>query len=337
MAADQALSRWLAEHAGLDDVYVASELGGGNSNVTLLLEARQGRYVLRRPPANSISPLASRGVKREHDVLKALDGSVPAPRALAFCDDPAVIGAPFALFSFLPGTAITETLPADYPETATTLEQIGCELADGLACLHRVDSDTPGLPRPTKSGDFLRRQIERWMGIRRSDQVRELIRLEPLAEALLKRLPGHSATALVHGDYHLDNTLFLSDRPVLSGIIDWELAGLGDPLCDLGLLLAFWGPRRVEPAGFDFVQAVSRSRPCAERDALAERWARRSGHEVIDLPFYCAFALWRLAAMVEGAYSLYRQGRVDSPYARHLEFDVPRLLEEAAAELGVAG
>lgn len=335
MGADEVLSRWLADEVGLEDAYVAAELGGGNSNITLLLESRQGRCVLRRPPTNSISPLASRGVRREFEVLNALDGAVPAPRALAFCDDPAVIGVPFALFGFLPGSAITDALPAGYPQHGEAVARIGEALIDGLASLHRVDPALPGLPKSSGPEGFLRRQIERWVGIRRSDQVRELPLLEPVAGALLERMPRHSQVAVLHGDYHLDNTLFLDDEPRLAGIIDWELATVGDPLCDLGLVLAFWGPRLVEPAGFDFVQAVSRSAGPHDADRLAERWARASGRDVAALAYYRAFALWRLAAMVEGAYALHCRGRDDSSYARNLKFDVPRLLEEAAVSLGV--
>lgn len=336
MVADEVLSQWLAAEIGLDDAYVAAELGGGNSNVTLLVESEQGRYVLRRPPTNSISPLAARGVRREFDVLKALDGAVPAPRAVAFCDDPAVIGVPFAVFGFVPGTAITERLPEAYAQHPDALERVGEALIDGLASLHRVDPDLPGLPRSSASDGFLERQIERWVGIRRSDQVRELALLEPVAETLRQRMPKHSQRAVLHGDYHLDNTLFLTDEPRLSGIIDWELATLGDPLCDLGLVLAFWGPRLVEPAGFEFVQAVSRAQDRRAAEHLAERWSQASGRDVTELAYYRAFALWRLAAMVEGAYALHCRGRDDSPYARHLKHDVPRLLEEAAVNLGMA-
>lgn len=336
MGADQVLSLWLQEELGLEDAYVAAELSGGNSNITLLLESRQGRFVLRRPPANSISPLAARGVRREFEVLQALNGAVPAPRALAFCDDPAVVGVPFAVFGFLPGLAITDTLPESYAQHGDAIERVGAALIDGLASLHRVDPALPGLPKSSGGNGFLRRQIERWIGIRRSDQVRELSYLEPVAETLLERMPKRSQVAVLHGDYHLDNTLFLDDEPRLSGIIDWELATVGDPLCDLGLVLAFWGPRRVEPAGFDFVQAVSRPAEPQAVDALAERWARASGRDVDDLGYYRAFALWRLAAMVEGAYALHCRGRDHSAYARHLKFDVPRLLEEAAVSLGLA-
>lgn len=314
---------------------MAAELRGGNSNITLLVESNSGRCVLRRPPTNSISPLAARGVRREYDVLSALDGALAAPRALAFCTDPSIIGAPFAIFSWLPGVAITTELPVAYATSADAVARIGQELVDGLASVHRVDPGIVDLPRSSNPQPFLSRQIERWVKIRQADRVRDLPLVETVAAELSRRQPRHCATALLHGDFHLDNTLFHVDRPTLAGIIDWELAAVGDPMADLGLLLAFWGPRQVEPAGFDFVQAVSRDAG-PDRESLADGWAAASGLDVIDLPYYCAFALWRLAATVEGAYVLHRRGRVDSDYARNLAHEVPRLFEEAAAILGLS-
>jgi len=135
----------------------------------------------------------------------------------------------------------------------------------------------------------------------------------------------------MHGDFHLDNTLFRRDVPRLAAVIDWELASIGNPYADLALMLAFWGPRVVEPPGFGFVQKVTRdAEHCVDRDVLALRWSRRTGLALDDFEFYRVFALWRLAAIVEGAYVLFRHGKVADDYSRRLEHDVPALLEEAA-------
>ncbi len=135
---------------------------------------------------------------------------------------------------------------------------------------------------------------------------------------------------VTHGDYHLDNTLCHRERPELLAVIDWEMATIGDPLTDLGLLLMFWGPRAVSPPGFAHVQAVSRRDGVLGRRELARAWADSSGMEPVNLEFYLCFAFWRLAAIVEGAYGLYLAGKVDTDYARGLERDVPALLQEAA-------
>lgn len=336
MAADEVLSGWFARELGIADAYVSTELGGGNSNVTLLVESSAGRFVIRRPPRNSISPLAARGVRREYDLLRALDQRARVPRALAFCDDPSVLGAPFAVVGYVPGVAITETLPAAYPEGAATVNTLGEELIDAIAAVHRVPVDQVELPNWPRPEAFLQRQLERWLKIRAEDAVRPLPLLERVAAELLERLPAQGPVTLIHGDYHLDNTLFSADRPQLQAIIDWELATLGDPRVDLGLMLAFWGPRRIERPAFAFVQAVTRSTAVSSREALAARWADATGFDPGDLAWFCAFTFWRLAAMVEGAFVLHRRGRVDSDYVRNLEHDVPALLEEAALDLGLA-
>ncbi len=333
MVADEALSGWLARKLGLKDAYVSAELGGGHSNVTLLVESASGRHVIRRPPTNTISPLAARGVRREHDVLRALEGRAALPRALGFCEDPAVLGAPFAVVEFVPGVSITDRLPDAYAPGVVTIDQLGRELIDALAGVHALAiADLKGLdwPRPD---DFLRRQVERWLKIRAGDTVRPLPRLEQVGAALLDRLPADSPVTLVHGDFHLDNTLFNSQQPRLEAIIDWELATFGDPRLDLGLMLAFWGERPLAQPGFPFVQAVTRRPGIIGGEALAARWAAATGFAVDDRGYFCAFALWRLAAMVEGAYCLFCRGKVKGDYARNLERDVPALLEEAALHL----
>lgn len=336
MAADEALSEWLAGHLGIEEAWVAEQLGGGNSNVTLLVQSKSGRYVIRRPPENTISPLAARGIRREYAALVAVQGRVRAPRPVGFCADPAVIGAPFAVVTRMPGVALTDTLPAAWSAGEGVLQTVGEELIDGLAAVHALDWRELGLDDFSSPTGFLARQLDRWLSIRDGDAVRELPLLERVARRLRAGLPTTEVAGLLHGDFHLDNTLFLEDRPELSAIIDWELAALGDPRLDLGLVLAFWGERLVDRPGFDFVQSVTRRGPVPSRGELAERWMEHSGLGFDDLGYWCAFALWRLAATVEGAYVLYRHGRVDSDYARNLETDVPALLEEAAAHLGLA-
>jgi aminoglycoside phosphotransferase (APT) family kinase protein len=233
------------------------------------------------------------------------------------------------------GAAITFTLPEAYPDEPATLERIGHELVDALAEVHRLDWRALGLRAPPPGPDYVSREIARWREVRAGTAVRDLPLVERLATWLDEHRPAGSHEALVHGDYHLDNTLFDRREPRLAAIIDWELSTVGDPLADLALMLMFWGPRTVDPPGFAFVQAVTRRPGVVAREALAARWSRATGLDVSDLDFYLAFAFWRLASIVEGAYVLHAQGRVDSEYSRKLEYDVPALLDEAARVAGI--
>lgn len=327
-ASERILSDWCATRLGRGGVRIERELGGGNSNVTLLLESEQGPLVLRAAPPNTISPKAHKGVEREAIVMAALAGHAPVPRMLAWCDDASIFGRPFALLEHIDGISITDSLPAAYEGTAA-VDRLGEQLVDALAAIAVVPWQQLGLAGLGKPDNFLGRQVDRWSDVRRRAGVRELPLLEEVSRWLRDNLPASGPVGVVHGDYHLDNTLFSRDEPRLMAVIDWEMATIGDPLTDLGLLLMFWGPRSVECPGFPRIQAVSRQPGVMGRRALAERWAAAAGIDIARLDFYLCFAFWRLAAIVEGAYVLYRHGKVDTPYARGLEHDVPALLEEA--------
>ena len=334
------LSGWLAEHVGLQDARLGQRLGGGNSNVTQLIEHRDGLAVLRRPPDNAISASAASGVRREFQMLSALHGHAPVPRALGFCDDASVLGVPFAVVQHVDGVAISTELPTGYAAGAATLNAIGNELVDALATVHTLDWRALGIEPPNAPQDYVAKQIHRWLKARAVESVRDLPLITEIGAWLQAHLPTPPPATVMHGDFHLDNTLFRRDVPQLAVIIDWELASIGNPYADLALMLAFWGKRRVDPPGFSFVQKVTRGSEasvevCVDRDALAQRWSRRTGLTLDDFEFYRVFALWRLAAIVEGAFVLFRHGKVADDYSRKLEHDVPALLEEAAIIAGL--
>ncbi len=329
-------SVWLAEHLGLEDARLGERLGGGNSNVTQLIQHRTGRAVLRRPPDNAISASAASGVRREYQMLAALHGHAAVPRALGFCDDSTVLGTPFAVVEHVDGVAISTGLPTTYAAGPSTLGKIGEELIDALATVHTLDWRALGIEPPNAPQDYVAKQIRRWLKARESDSARELPLIADIGDWLEAHLPAPPPASVMHGDYHLDNTLFRPEVPQLAVIIDWELASIGNPYADLALLLAFWGPRVVESPGFAFVQKVTRDcEGCVSRDALALRWSRRTGLALDDFEYYRVFALWRLAAIVEGAYVLFRHGKVTDDYSRRLEHDVPALLDEAARVAGL--
>jgi aminoglycoside phosphotransferase (APT) family kinase protein len=333
----QQLLLWLEGNLAISNPRVTQALGGGNSNVTLLVDTDGEKLIIRHPPVNTISELAGSGIEREAKVLRALkDYGTKVPEFKAFCADAAIIGSPFLVCEFIDGVSITDQLPGSYTDNADTYNKIGEDLVDSLANIHRLDWQQLDLPGFRASSAFLSRQLERWLTIRNKDKVRDLPLLETLALELREKLPTEQVSALIHGDYHLDNTLFQTIKPELGAIIDWELATIGDPRLDICLLLAFWGPREIDPPAFSFVQKVSRNPSAPSRESLAKRWSEITGVSLDNYHYFCAFAFWRLAAVVEGAYVLYRQGKADSEYARNLEYDVPALLREAQSHLNNA-
>jgi aminoglycoside phosphotransferase (APT) family kinase protein len=332
---DKAFAAWASATLGAREARLGEALGGGNANVTRLAVIDGTRMVLRHPPVHTVSDRAAAGIRREYDLMRAVAGQAPVPAPIAFCEDTAVLGAPFLLGSFVDGTAITDTLPPAYAGDAACVRQIGEELVDALAAVHRIawrGTLPEGFGRPE---GFVQRQIERWLAVRAKDAVRDLPLLERLGDWLLDNLPQDDPATIIHCDYHLDNTLFARTEPRLLAIVDWEMATVGPPLLDVGLLTMFWNRADGKARGFPAIQAVSNRTDAPSALDLAERWSAATGFSIANLAFYQAFAFWRLAAIVEGAHVLFERGLVDTPYARGLAEDVPALLTAAARAAGM--
>lgn len=326
----QKLLPWLESELGWTGPVFDGALSGGNSNLTWRFSSGERACVVRTFPSDTISPTAHRGIEREHTVLSAVQGHIKVPRVLGWGDENSALGRPFLALECIDGVSITDTLPPAYADDRDAASQLGDELMDQLAAIHTVDLDASGLASIGRAENFLERQINRWLKVRSTSSVRDLPGIEDLGRWLLDNAPAAVAPSLVHGDYHLDNTLVSRHEPRILAVIDWEMATVGDPYTDLGLALMFWGGKRTaEPPAFARLQAISRADSVVGRRALAERWSERTGRSIDRLDYYMAYAFWRLAAIVEGAYCLYREGKVDSAYARNLEYDVPALLAEA--------
>jgi aminoglycoside phosphotransferase (APT) family kinase protein len=335
-APEPALLHWLAARLGTAGPFEIRPISGGNSNETALLTAPAGRWILRRPPTSAISATAN-DLGREFRVLSALAGQdVPAPRAIAFAVAGEVTARPCLLMEFSPGHPLTDRWPEGWPEQ-TTIGQVGRAAIEALSALHRVDFEAAGLGGFGRPDGYLRRQVARWRGQYEQHRVRDLPLFDEIGDWLEANRPAETAPAILHGDFHLDNCLIVAGPPArVSAIIDWELATVGDPLVDLGLLLGFWGQDRARPIAMDRVQALTRLPGTPGRRALADYYTSLTGRSTEALTFYMVLAFFKLAAIVEGAYARYLGRDVDSPYARALGADVPRLLRDAAhlAEVG---
>jgi aminoglycoside phosphotransferase (APT) family kinase protein len=337
-AVESRLAGWLDAHLEAEGPWTLEPLAGGNSNDTALLRAGGRRFVLRRPPLHSLDRTAH-SVAREFRVLTALrDTDVPVPSAVAVCEDPAVAGRPFLVMEHVPdAVSITDTAPPGWPTDPSAWTATADALVDALAALHTLDWEAAGLAGLGRPAGFLRRQPERWLRHWRSSATRPLPAMERLAEWLSAHLPDPGPTGVLHGDFHLDNCLFSTRGARLAAVIDWELATVGDPLLDLGLLLAFWGERPHPSPGFARIQAVSRTAGAPPRDHLLDRYQAAVGRSIAGtVDWYRVLSLVKLAAVVEGAHGQYRTGLLDTPYARDLEQDVPALLDEACAVAGIS-
>ena len=326
---EAALRDWIERSCGFTNARPGPLLTGGNSNLTFLVETDQGRMVLRRPPVDTVSDRAAAGIAREFAALQALHGRARVPEPIGWCDDQAIVGTPFSIVRWVEGASLTDRWPDG--GTDADINRLGQDLVTALAEVHRIDPVGLVPDRFGRPDGFVMRQVDRWTAIRDREAVRDLPLLNPIADWLRANAPEPERTSIIHCDFHLDNCLSDVGGARIKAIIDWEMAALGDPRIDLGLVLFFWKRDPTRPLGLPSIQGLSNQPGTAERAELADVWSAASGLAASHLDYFMVFAAWRLAAIIEGAFVLYRQGRVDSTYARHLESDVPRLLSEAAA------
>jgi aminoglycoside phosphotransferase (APT) family kinase protein len=330
------LAAWVSEVTGDPGPFEIEPLAGGNSNETLLVRSRVAKRILRRPPGATIDASAH-SVEREYRILSALDQTaVPVPRPIAVVGEAGQEASPALLMDHVDGVSITDALPADHPPGGAGA--VGFATMDALADLHSLDWEGLGLADYGRPTDFLERQVGRWRRQYEGYRHRDLPDFDLVASWLEQNRPPDGRPGILHGDFHVDNCLFSQTDPTrLLAIIDWEMSTIGDPLLDVGLVLAFWGDDRLDPPAMPRIQGFSRDAGAPSRAALAERYARRSGRSAEHLAYYMALAFWKLAAIVEGAHMHFTTGALQTDYARELEQDVPRLLAEARAFTAQAG
>jgi aminoglycoside phosphotransferase (APT) family kinase protein len=282
----------------------AELLAGGRSNLTYLITDGSSRWVLRRPPLGGLTPSAH-DMAREYRVVKALHGHVPVPRPVVLCEDPDVLGVPFAITGYVDGLTLrTREDLAPYPPAR--LRECGFRLIDALAALHAVPYQEVGLGDFGRWEGYLGRQVRRWMDQWRRVATRELPDLELLHRRLTDEVPPESSGTVVHGDFRVDNVLLdRADLGTVRAIVDWEMATLGDPLADLGLTLVYRDPA-FSPVIADGAASTSALFPAPEE--LAERYARSSRRDLGRLAFYLALGYYKSAVIAEGINNRYLRG-----------------------------
>jgi aminoglycoside phosphotransferase (APT) family kinase protein len=300
----------------------AAPVGEGHSNVTYLIRRAGGAWVLRRPPRPPLPPSAH-DVLREAFLLRAVqDTAVRVPRVLATCADEAVIGAPFYVMERIEGDVITTEAPADADGA-----RIGAELIDALVEVHAADWRACGLEGYGKPTGYLERQLRRFGGLWEHNRTRELPVLDRVSAWLAEHRPESGAATIVHGDYRLGNVMFSGAR--LAAIFDWELATIGDPLADVGYLVATWA-QPGDPEGVTLsLGSVTRGPGFPTRAELVARYEERSGRSMSDLRWYATLALWKSAIFLEGSYKRRLAGTTEDEFFDKLEHGVPEIAARA--------
>src|SRR5215813_2365512 len=294
---------WLLDHIdGLAPPVSFELISGGRSNLTYAVTDAVGRkVVLRRPPVSHVLSTAH-DMAREYRVISALrDTDVPVAPALAFCSDESVNDRPFYLMEFVDGHVLRDVAGTEAVLDEPRRRAAGEQLIDVLAAIHQVDVDAVGLGDFARRDGYIERQLRRWHGqfAKSQEQAKEIgvYRPVPLVDEvhamLSEQLPVQQGTAIVHGDYRLDNTIMSGDGRIMA-VLDWELCTLGDPLADVGTLVAYWAedPGRQGPSSavVTMAQTAATALPgFPSRTEIADRYAANAGRDLANLNFYVAF------------------------------------------------
>ena len=290
------------------------QFGGGHANLTYLLrfgagnEARE--YVLRRPPLGPVAATAH-DMGREYRALSRLwEGFALAPRAYLYCDDEAIIGASFLVMERRHGIVVRNLVPPEYgagldPVANRKLSEV---VIDALADFHAVDFAAIGLQQLGKPEGFLARQIDGWT--RRYERVRleELSDAEEVSRWLRDSRPESAPATLVHNDWRLDNMALAADDPGRCvAVYDWDMCTIGDPLCDLGTVLATWSERGESLAGTN--PMPTQSDGFMTRDEAVKRYGERSRRDMSGIDYYTVFGTFKMAVVLQQIYYRFQRGQ----------------------------
>jgi aminoglycoside phosphotransferase (APT) family kinase protein len=254
---------------------------------------------------------------------------------LATCPDESLLGVPFYVMEFLDGVPMTTNTPPGLRDPAHRAA-MAQRMITALATLHGVDFEGCGLGDLGRPEGYLERQVRRFAGLWERGRTRDLPELDEVTEWLQAHLPESGAPSLVHGDFRIGNLLFCSAPPVrLLGIVDWEMATLGDPLADVGYLCAHLAERGDPGTVMTELQPVTREDGFPDSSALALRYAELTGRSVENLGWYRVLAVWKSAIFLEQSYARYLAGNETDPWFAAMADGVPGLVARARREAGL--
>jgi aminoglycoside phosphotransferase (APT) family kinase protein len=280
-----------------DPPFSAVRVGRGQSNLTYLVEDGGGaRWIVRRPPRGHLLDSAH-DVLREYRILSALQGTdVPVPAVVAEFTDPKLAETPVVVMAHVDGLVVDrqEVAEATSPELRRAL---GPSLARTLAKIHEVDLAKVRLADLASHAPYAARQVKRWSRQWEASRTRDLPALDRLTALLTRTMPAQRELTLVHGDFHIRNVIVGPETGGLRAVLDWELSTLGDPLADIGSLLAYWAEAADAPTGLFTATTLP---GFVGRREVAETYLTVSGRDGTDLDYWHVLGLWKIAVIAEG-------------------------------------
>ncbi|WP_462410426.1 phosphotransferase family protein [Neobacillus sp. Marseille-QA0830] len=310
-----------------DETMKIKKFSEGYSNHTYLLSFGSWESVLRRPPFGEI-PAKAHDIGREYRILSKLHEVYPlAPKPYLYSEDPAIMGKHFYLMEKKQGVVINEVLPDCYGPS----EQVGPAISKGiihsLVELQQVDYQKANLLDIGKPEGYLERQVHSWIKRNAMSKTDEFCGVKELEAWLIKNMAPTDDTTIVHNDFKLNNLVLDPNDPgIVKGVLDWEMATIGDPMTDIGAVLAFWG----EGSDPDFGISVVTNQPgFFSRREMAELYARVSGRDIKAINFHVTFGFYKLAVILQQLYYRWKKGATDDQRFARLHIPIANLFEMA--------
>lgn len=311
---------WLRPHlpdlaAGLP---VVTQYSGGASNWTYRLQYPNHDLILRRPPAGTKAK-GAHDMSREYLVQKQLKSAYPVVAdMIALCQDHAIIGSEFYIMRRIEGIIPRANLPAELTLSQPEVHRLCTNTLDQLIALHQVDYRAAGLESLGKGDGYCKRQIEGWSNRYQKAQTWNVPNYKGIRQWLVDHTPADSATCLIHNDWRFDNVVLDPADPThVIGVLDWEMATLGDPLMELGNVLAYWV--NADDTG---LLRKTRRQPThlpgmLTRDEVVAYYQAKTGVQIDHWAFYEVAGLFRVAAIAQQIYYRYAHKQTDNPAFRH--------------------
>ena len=313
------LEEYLRDHLELaNDPLTVEQFPAGYSNLTYLLRIGPDEFVLRRPPYGNLVKNAH-DMEREYLVLSKLwNCYAPAPKPLAYCDNESVIGAPFYLMERIKGVIVRKTAPGSLKSAPTLVRRLCESFVDNFAQLHSLDLEAVGLVDLGRPEGFIERQVLGWSRRYQKAKTEELPAMDHVADWLACNMPAESGATLIHNDYKHDNLILdPGNLTRIIGVLDWEMATLGDPLMDLGVTLSYWVEATDSKAARETVFSPTTLPGSYTRRELIQRYQEKTGREIANVQFYFCYGIFKLAVIVQQIYARYQRGHTqDTRFAR---------------------
>ena len=325
----QVLAEYLKGKIEGVDRLAIEQFPGGHSNLTYLLRTPEQEYVLRRAPLGPVAPKAH-DMAREYKVLKAVHPVfAAAPEVFHLCEDTSVIGAVFFIMERRHGIVMRDHIPPELAAFENYPARVSRGFVDCLVDLHGVDIEKHGLVSLGKPAGFLERQVHGWFERWNRAKTVEIPLMDQLIVWLTEHLPVSPTPSLVHNDFKLDNLMLDSNDPGrIEAVLDWEMATVGDPLVDVGLILCYWS-QPSDPGG---TKPSLTSQPgWFTRDQLTGRYAEKTGRDLSRINYYEVFALFKLAVVLQQIYVRFFRGQTQDERFRHFDKRVYNLIQQASS------